>query len=104
MRTGRCSFFSFFFPFLAQQGWLLAIIPEIISQSIMKSSFKDWKDYEAANLIRSYNHPKVPVKVILLCEGSVDIAEQVGLVLVKSFEGDELAHVRGGQRRWTSAL
>ena len=40
----------------------------------------------------------------MLCEGSVDIAEQVGLVLVKSFEGDELAHVRGGQRRWTSGL
>ena len=51
-----------------------------------------------------YSHPKVPVKAISLREGSIDIAEQVGLVLVKSFEGDELAHVRGGQRRWTSEL
>ena len=25
-------------------------------------------------------------------------------MLVKCFEGDELAHVRGGQRRWTSGL
>ena len=106
MRTGRCSFFSFFFPFLAQQGWLLAIIPEMISQSIMKSSFKDWKDYEAANLIRSYNHTQQYLSKSF-CSVKVQLtlpSRWVGLVLVKCFEGDELAHVRGGQRRWTSGL
>ena len=78
----------------------------MISQSIMKSSFKDWKDYEAANLIRSYNHTQQYLSKSF-CSVKVQLtlpSRWVGLVLVKCFEGDELAHVRGGQRRWTSGL